>query len=408
MLKMTACLIILSTLFSPAITPEITMAQTNPSIDVPTFCDSANRFALALYPQTGPEDQNLIFSPYSIDTALLMTYAGARGNTATEIAAALQLPAQAGDPHAAAGELIAKFQTAPGDNGAIIRVADALWGQNGVSWSDDFLNLLQKTYLAKLANLDFAQSDAARKTINDWIADQTNDKIKDLIPSGLLNALTKMVLTNAIYFKADWDSPFEKDSTHNADFHLDRKSGIIQTPTMHRAGRVSFFQDPQLAAIQMTYKSSDLAMLILLPNRNDGLPGLERNLDITQLSQVITGLTFQPVAISLPQFKITASFDASAALKSLGIKAAFTDKADFSGMDGKHDLYLSAVVHQAYVAVDENGTEAAAATAMVFRATAIQMPPPVTFNADHPFLFLIRDTKTGMILFMGRVQNPAE
>jgi serpin B len=374
------------------------------------LADGANRFALDLYKRAGSADQNLIFSPYSIDTALLMTYAGAHGDTAAEMARVLHLPAglAPADLHQAAGKLIARFQTARDHASGTLRVANALWAQQGVQWLPPFLDLLDKNYQAKLATLNFADAEQARKTINDWVAQQTADKIQQLISSGVLNADTRLVLTNAVYFKADWQDPFEKFMTADGDFHVGGKPETVKTSMMHRTGGVLFMQDDQLQAIEMPYAGDDLAMLVLLPRSVDGLAAVESKLDEPMLGHVVAGLSSTQVAMALPKYKIAQRLALGSVLRTLGMDKAFDPReADFSAMDGNRDLVISDVLHQAYVAVDEQGTEAAAATGMVMGATAI-MASPTAFDADHPFVFLIRDTKTGVILFVGRVQDPRQ
>ena len=406
MKSMAVCLAILAALMSS----DAVRGDWQGDDKTAALADGANRFALDLYKRAGSADQNLIFSPYSIDTALLMTYAGAHGDTAAEMARVLHLPAglAPADLHQAAGKLIARFQTARDHASGTLRVANALWAQQGVQWLPPFLDLLDKNYQAKLATLNFADAEQARKTINDWVAQQTADKIQQLISSGVLNADTRLVLTNAVYFKADWQDPFEKLMTADGDFHVGGKPETVKTSMMHRTGGVLFMQDDQLQAIEMPYAGDDLAMLVLLPRSVDGLAAVESKLDEPMLGHVVAGLSSTQVAMALPKYKIAQRLALGSVLRTLGMDKAFDPReADFSAMDGNRDLVISDVLHQAYVAVDEQGTEAAAATGMVMGATAI-MASPTAFDADHPFVFLIRDTKTGVILFVGRVQDPRQ
>jgi len=406
MKSMAVCLVILAALMSS----DAVRGDWQGDDKTAALADGANRFALDLYKRAGSADQNLIFSPYSIDTALLMTYAGAHGDTAAEMARVLHLPAglAPADLHQAAGKLIARFQTARDHASGTLRVANALWAQQGVQWLPPFLDLLDKNYQAKLATLNFADAEQARKTINDWVAQQTADKIQQLISSGVLNADTRLVLTNAVYFKADWQDPFEKFMTADGDFHVGGKPETVKTSMMHRTGGVLFMQDDQLQAIEMPYAGDDLAMLVLLPRSVDGLAAVESKLDEPMLGHVVAGLSSTQVAMALPKYKIAQRLALGSVLRTLGMDKAFDPReADFSAMDGNRDLVISDVLHQAYVAVDEQGTEAAAATGMVMGATAI-MASPTAFDADHPFVFLIRDTKTGVILFVGRVQDPRQ
>ncbi len=370
---------------------------------------SANRFGLDLYAQLRGGPGNLFFSPYSIQTALMMTYTGAAGDTSAEMASALHLTLRDDALDSAAGELISRFQSDKSDRPYQFRVANALWGGQGVVWTPVFLNRLERNYRAGLVSLDFAQSEAARKTINDWVARQTADKIQNLIPSGAVNAGTRLVLTNAVYFKGDWQSPFASDVTANGEFHLRSKDPAITVPMMHQTASFQYMENDQFQGLQMPYKGDDLAMLILLPKSVDGIGGLESTLDSKLMDQTVAALHSARVQIAMPKFKMSQEFSLGKILGGLGItKALDPHQADFSGMDGMRDLYLSEVVHKSFVAVDEKGTEAAAATGIVMRATAMPAAPPLVFTADHPFIVMIRDTHTGVILFLGRVDDPSK
>lgn len=373
-----------------------------------SLTDASNAFAFDLYSRIRGDSGNVILSPYSIHAALAMTAAGALGQTLAQMNQVLHFT-----PDVAAPEYQAQFgdavRTLEGDQktrGYEFHVANALWGQQGKPWLPQYLQLLRSQYDASLTPLDFHQAPAATKTINDWVEKQTNGKIKDLVPAGTLNEQTRLVLTNAIYFKGDWESPFAKEATRDEPFHMNGGQGA-DVPTMHQTSRFGFFEDEQLSAMEMPYRGGQIGMLILLPKSADGIGDLEKSLDAKSMSGVASHLQLRDVRVSLPKFTMTAELELEQVLKAMGMTDAFSSEADFSGMDGSRDVNISAVLHKAFIASDEKGTEAAAATAVVMRATAMLRPtPPVEFKADHPFLFVIRDTSDGRILFMGRVADP--
>jgi serpin B len=365
-----------------------------------------NQFAFDLLPHTGDSNANLIFSPCSIHLALDIAAAGAGGTTLSQMQSVLH--ADANTP-AAAGALAGSLQSVGGDNAPILKIANALWAQSGVHWNAGYLDRVQKTFAAKLDTLDFGNPDAARQTINDWVASQTNDKIQNLIvKSAIQPGVTRLIITNAVYFKGDWLDPFSPNSTHDRPFHVRGQSDATPVPTMRETTQAAYMETDSFQAIELPYLGQNISMLILLPKTTDGLPAIESQLSPDLLTKIDQALAPQRVEISLPKFKFNASLDLAGPLAEMGMKDAFTpNTADFSSMDDSHDLYISGVVHQAFVAVDEKGTEAAAATGIMVGATAIMLPPPLSFNADHPFLFAIRDQKTGLILFLGRVQDPS-
>ncbi|GAI76663.1 unnamed protein product, partial [marine sediment metagenome] len=261
-------------------------------------------------------------------------------------------------------------------------------------------------YDGRLSEVDFAgATETARKTINAWVEKKTKDKIKELLKPGVLNRLTRLVLTNAIYFKGNWDSQFEKARTQPAPFTLtDGKK--VNVPMMNQTEKFKYTEAESFQALELPYVDNELSMVILLPKETDGLSDFEKTLTAGNLSEWLGKLRKRKVIVSVPKFRMTSQFSLAAVLKSMGMTDAFVpDAADFSGMNGKRDLFISAVIHKAYVEVNEEGTEAAAATGVVIGVTSMPARPPV-FRADHPFLFLIRDNRTGSILFIGRVMNP--
>jgi len=379
-----------------------------PVEDVAQVADGCNRFAFDLYAHLLRQEGNLFFSPYSISTALAMTSAGARGQTAEQMAQALSLPASGAAVHAAYGALQNDLNAAGAGGEFELAVANRLWGQKGYRFLPDFLKLLEADYGAGLEQVDFARAtEAARRTINAWVEKQTRDKIKDLLTPGVLDAMTRLVLTNAIYFKGKWAEEFDKKLTRDEDFFVTPEKKVT-APLMRRTAEFGYFDGGEMHALELAYQGDRLAMVVLLPKSKDGIEGLEAALTLNMLEGTCAGLRRRKVRVALPRFKTTAEFSLKDMLVAMGMTDVFdSGRADFSGMSGKKDLFISAVVHKAFVDTNEEGTEAAAATAVVARMTAVAEPPPV-FRADHPFLFLIRDTETGAILFLGRILDPTK
>jgi serine protease inhibitor len=365
-----------------------------------------NRFALDLYGRLRDRPGNLFMSPYSLSTALAMTYAGARGETAEQMAATLHLSLPPGTLHAAFAAL--ERQIKGGDRRPYkLSVANALWGQEGEDFLPDFLKLLAENYEAGLRQVDFRSVEQACRTINNWVEEQTGGKIKDLLQPPHLSPNTSLVLTNAIYFKGDWASPFPKGATKDEMFAV-TEDKRVPVPMMHRTGRLNYRDGGDFHVLDLPYAGNDLSMVILLPKKVDGLARFEESLTSEKLSAWLAKLGPHRVDVALPKFKVEAGFELQKALPAMGMTLAFTRSADFSGIDGKRDLFISAVIHKAFVDVNEEGTEAAAATAVVIaRPAAVVRPEPVVeFRADHPFAFLIRHNRSGSILFLGRVTNP--
>jgi serpin B len=406
----------LSLLLACFVVPQaILAAQTSPSAtaDQAAVVEGNNAFAIALYGQLRSQNGNLFFSPESISTALAMAYAGARGDTAAEMAKAMHFTLPPERLHPAMGALLSNLN-APHD-GYRLRVADALWAQRDYAFRDDFLKLTKKDYGAGFNPVDFKGApEAARLTINQWVERKTENKIKDLIQPGVLDPMTRMVLTNAIYFKGDWQTPFEKSWTENDDFHLSPARNV-KAPLMHLTEGFDYFDGGRFQALAIPYKSGDLSMIVFLPKEIGGLPALEESMTAAHMKQWLDQLKWvHEVILTLPKFTMTRQFGLAGTLDAMGMQRAFdANAADFSGMTGNRELFISAVIHKAYIDVDEKGTEAAAATAVVMeKAMAMpprfQPPPPIVFRADHPFVFLIRDNRSGGILFMGRVTDPTK
>jgi serpin B len=387
------------------------LAAEAPAAETNEIVAGNSQFALDLYSRLRADQPgNLFFSPGSLSTALAMTYAGARGDTATEMGEVLHFHLPPTRLNAAFAALNRTLNADVQQRGYRLNVANRLWGQQGYRFLPAYLAITRDVYGAELAQVDFArQTEATRRQINAWVEQRTENKITELIPAGLLDPMTRLVLTNAIYFKGDWSEPFSKRATADAPFHLTGQTSV-PVPLMSRQDDFRFWAGDGLKALELPYGKGDLAMVVLLPDEIEGLAKLEARLSTAGLKRWLTGLREQEVRVFLPRFKQTSQFQLADVLQAMGMSRAFSpSEADFSGMDGQRDLCLSAVIHKAYVDVNEEGTEAAAATAVEVAPAAAPYQPhePQEFRADHPFVFLIRHVRTGSILFLGRLVNPA-
>jgi serpin B len=368
-------------------------------------------FALDLYGRLAPEKGNLFFSPYSISTALAMTYGGARGDTAKQMSDVLRFPYEDDALHGAFMHMEKQLEATQKDGKIALRVANALWPHQGYPFRKEFTAQIKRFYGVDIVHVDYAVArEAARKRINAWAERMTEGKIKDLIPKGILNALTRLVLTNAIYFKGDWRSQFKKAATKDAPFTM-ANGKSRQVPLMYQQEQFRYAELDGVQVLELPYGDGELSMIVVLPREADGLAGLEAKLSPGQLARWTGRMRKQKVRVYLPRFEMTSQFSLNKALIAMGMRDAFNPagNANFSGMDETRDLYIQAVLHKAFVAVDEKGTEAAAATAVVMGLRSAARPRPVpVFRADHPFLFTIRENSTGSILFMGRLSEPEE
>ena len=382
-----------------------------PTGDLAELTAGNNAFAFALYQSIREADGNLFYSPYSISLALAMTYAGARTDTERQMAETLRYALSQSALHPAFNALdqmlASRGQGAQGKNGQPFRlsIANSIWGQKDYKFLAEFLDTLAVNYGAGLRLLDFATApEPARQTINKWVSDETAGKIPDLLPDGSIDSDTRMVLANAIYFNAAWLNPFEKDQTHDGAFHL-LGGGDVTVPMMNATEFFNHAQGAGYQAVELPYSGGELSMVILLPDEGK-FKDFEASLDAARVDDILKGLEGAQVNLTMPKFKYDARLELADILSAMGMPIAFSEAADFSGMDGDRKLFISDVYHKAFVAVDEAGTEAAAATAVVMKLTAMPAQP-VEVKVDRPFLFLIRDIQTGAILFVGRVMNPA-
>ena len=380
-------------------------------VDLAALVDGNNAFAFDLYQALREEDDNLFCSPYSISLALAMTYAGARSETAQQMADTLCFNLPQDRLHPAFNsldiEMAQRGEGAQGKDseGFRLNIVNAIWGQKDYKFLAEFLDVLAEDYGAGLRILDFASApEESRVTINNWVSDQTEGRIEDLIPQGLINALTRLVLTNAIYFNAAWQYPFEEDITDDGAFYL-LKGNEITVPMMRQTESFGYVEGDGYRAIELPYDGRELSMVILLPAR-DRFESFEASLDAQQVDAIMGSLAQREINLTIPRFEFESDFGLKETLTALGMPVAFSADADFSGMTGNRDLFITDVIHKAFVSVDEAGTEAAAATAVVMELTAVP-DMPIDVNVDQPFIFLIRDIETGALLFIGRVVNPS-
>jgi len=371
-------------------------------------------FALKLYETLKDKDGNLFYSPFSISQALAMAYAGARGNTETQMAGALHFTLPQERLHPAFNwldlELAKRGEGAKGvdDKGFRLNIANSIWGQKGYDFRREFLDTLAENYGGEIRLLDFiTDTENSRITINRWVEEKTENRIKDLLPPGVINTLTRLILVNAIYFNAAWEYPFPKESTQDGPFHtIDGQTVNVQMMHMSEGEHMKYAKGDGFEAVDIPYDADELSMTILLPDEGNFI-AFEKSLDVEKYAAITDALEPVDVILSMPRFKFESSFSLNDALSAMGMPIAFASGADFSGMDGTRDLFIQAVIHKAFVAVTEAGTEAAAATAVLMGLTSMPMSP-VYVNVDRPFIFLIRDNATGAVLFVGRVLNPLE
>lgn len=370
------------------------------------------RFAMDLYQALRTQPGNVMLSPYSISQALAMTYAGARGQTAVQMAQVLHFDLPPERLHPAFNRLDLDLQAAGGDlegekQKFQLNVANALWGQQDYSFLADYLDLLAINYGAGLRLVDFKTNpEAARQAINDWISQQTQKKIQNAVGPGVIHSDTRLALANAIYFNADWQTPFAAQKTRSAPFYLLDGSPVdVPLMSFEKAKSLAYAAGQGYQATVLPYAGNTASMVVIVPEAGN-FDAFEAGLDAQKLADILSGLKAQPVALSLPKFTFEGDYQLSNTLANLGMPDAFSGQADFSGMDGQGGLSIGSVIHKTYVAVDEKGTEAAAATIITMEVTAMQ-DQPVRLVVDRPFLFLIRDDATNTILFLGRVVNPA-
>ncbi|MGC8970739.1 MAG: serpin family protein [bacterium] len=383
--------------------PNITLGNN----DVNTLVSGNNAFALDLYRRLSTEKGNIFLSPYSISSALSMTYAGAKGETAKQMAKVLRFTLPQEKLHQAFYDLAKLLQSNTKDYR--LSIANALWGQKGYKFLQEFIDITNKYYDAGFKEVDFINDIAREETrqmINKWVEDKTNGKIKNLLGPRDLNELTRLVLTNAIYFKGKWESQFDPKNTKDMPFYISEKVKV-DIPMMYQKSEFNYKEDKDVQVLEMPYTGKDLSMVIILPKPDVPLSKVERSLTTKKLKNWLSTLSKREIEVYIPRFKMEKRFVLNDPLQKMGMVDAFDMiKADFSGMTPKPDLHISSVIHQAFIEVNEEGTEAAAATAVIMATKAVIMP--TIFRADRPFIFFIRDLRSGSILFMGRLVEPGK
>ncbi|MDT8284982.1 MAG: serpin family protein, partial [Thermovirgaceae bacterium] len=366
-------------------------------------------FAFDIFSVLKQKGGNLFFSPYSISSALAMTYGGARGDTALQMQEAMRFNRGQEGTHKAFAELGSLLGNIQSKGAVELAVANSIWPQTGYGFLPEYTALLKKFYGVEITPVDYANApEPSRKRINKWVEVKTREKIKDLIPEGSIDPLTRLVLVNAIYFKGDWAEQFDPADTVKAPFFVTPEKSI-EASLMTRTGEYRYSDMGDLQILELPYAGRDLSMVVILPGPGRSISDLEKKFTIENFFLWQKSMSEKEVEVFLPRFRITwGSFSLVEALKSLGMVDAFSDtKADLSGMDGSPDLYITDVLHKAFIDVNEEGTEAAAATAVIVGLKSIPAPPEV-FRADRPFIFIIQENSTGSILFMGRVSDPSK
>jgi serpin B len=383
------------------------LAEASENSDMNSITDGNMAFAHDLYRELKGREGNLFFSPYSISTALAMTYAGARGNTAGQMAEVLHFSLEQERLHPAFASIDKVLGEMQKQGNIELNIANSLWPQKGYPLLKGYLSIVREHYGVSITPVDYGKArETARQMINAWVEAKTKKKIKNLLQPGVLEALTRLVLVNAIYFKGNWANQFKKSLTQDRPFWL-RPGRSVQVPMMTQKEEFRYAEHNRFQILELPYAGDELSMLVLLPKKVDGLKELERVLTKENLAKWTADMSEIEVKVYLPRFKITSRFRLDRSLEAMGMGDAFdAAKADFSGIDGKeHRLFIGAAIHKAFVEVNEAGTEAAAATGIAIGLTSMPQPP-LLFRADRPFVFMIRDNLRGSILFMGRVVDP--
>lgn len=379
--------------------------ETSPSA---VAAKAVNAFAIDLYGQLRKTEGNTFFSPYSISAALAIAYTGAAGNTESQMAKTLRFSREKTKMNEAFHALSAQVLAAGRGKGAELNIANALWAEKSFTFKKDYLESVRVNYHGDIKQADFMHApEAARKTINSWVEEQTKNKIMDLFSPDMIASDTKLVIANAIYFKGLWEFPFDKSETKEDAFTL-LEGKEVKVPMMNHTGSFGYSELPDLQLLEMWYKGGELAMVALLPSKQTRLQDFEQSLTAEKLDQWIGSLRPRKVEVHFPKYQMTSAFQLTDKLEKLGMTDAFSMKdADFLDMTRGKDFFIGAVVHKAFVDVYEEGTEAAAATGLTMKTGMAPRPEPIpVFRADHPFVFLIRHKPSGCILFLGRVTKP--
>lgn len=381
-------------------------AVSNDNVDTLVFDNT--RFAIDMYELLSQEYTNVFFSPYSISLALAMTYAGAREETATQMAQAMRFSLQDSTLYRAFNGLdLSLGEANEPDSGVTLSIVNTTWAQTGWPMNASYIHTLSRFFGAGVNCLDYrANPESARETINDWVYEQTEECIADLLPPGSINNLTMYVLTNAIYFFGQWKFKFDSTETRQKNFWPEEGGPVIVDMMHHPYDTFSYYQDRSYRALQLPYRTDRLAMLIILPD-SGSFTSVKQDLSAAFIADVVSNLDSAELVVELPRFEFTtASMSIKKMLIDMGMPKAFSAGADFSGISTTGPLFISDVLHKAYIKVSEEGTEAAGATAVIMQTTGMHQYEPPSFRANRPFIFCIRDTETNTVLFMGHVKDP--
>ncbi len=364
-----------------------------------------NQFAIALYSKLNRGGGNVFFSPFSVFNALSMVYAGARGQTEEEMAKVLHTICMPQDVfHKSFSELLKNMKNEK--NGKyMLDIANALWIQKDFLLLENFETIMRDEYGGNFFYVNFSNSSQALKQINDWANEQTHGKIQKILNKIPLQ--TRLILTNAVYFKGTWASEFTTSDTRSSPFYVGSQE-TVKVPMMYQEAKFNYMENDEFQALEMPYAGENLSMVVLLPKEGYGINKLEKSLNASNLTRWLSEMHLQKIRVYFPKFKLESEYSLKEALSSMGMNNAFSTNANFSGIDGRKDLYISQVIQKAYVDVNEKGTEAAAVTAVIMPLTCSpNMPRVKVFRADHPFVFFIIDRSTQTVLFMGRIVNPS-
>jgi len=404
-------LIILALTVNPSCKSKEKIPGSNPAhekVTVKEIAEANNEFTINLYKKLGEDLSNMVFSPYSISSALAVTYAGARGKTAQEMSDVLWFSKDQDSFHPVYKAFTDSIMISGKEKGTELNIANALWVQEDYQLTQAFLDLAKEYYHANAENVSFKTYDdqeKSRQKINQWVENQTNNKIRELISRGILNELTRMVITNAIWFNGNWLYPFEKSQTKPSIFHITQDKSVT-TDFMHQKKETGYYEDDDVQAIELYYKGQKMSMLIILPKEIDGWKLIGKILSTERLAMINDGIKQHKINMVIPKFSYESEFNLKEILYKMEMEQAFTNDADFSGMTEENDLRIDEVIHKAFIEVNESGTEAAAATAVIMALKTALEEDIIQFIADHPFLYLITDKTTGGIIFMGRFVNP--
>ena len=374
--------------------------------ELKNIVNSNNSFALKLYTEISTKrKENVFISPFNVTQALALAFAGARGKTESEMLTALNFYLPQKNFHRDLSCLIRTLKKANRDS-STLRIATALWLQRNFEILKTYASLVENFYGNILFQVDFSSSpEKAREMINKWVEKQTAGKIKELLTKGDVSYLTRLIITTAIYFRGLWKLKFDRNNTKEDKFFIAAEK-TIRVPMMYQKNKFGYFENKKVQCLELPYSGDELSMIILLPRQINGILSIEKDLSLDSLNKWIVNIHKRKVKVYIPRFEMEERYELVPVLSDMGMITAFKKEADFSGITGKRDLYISNVIHQAFIKVDEEGTEATAATGVSFKATSMVPGKIPVFKADHPFIFFILHRKTGAILFIGRIHSP--